>query len=437
MAPGCRVHLLERRAGFGQGMAYSTGNSNHLLNVPAGRMSAFNDAPDDFVQWLAQQDDIPREQANAGAFVARGLFGRYVQSLLSKQLRNEDSNRNLYLFPDEAVGLEQDGDGVTIQTAGGRPVRVSAAILAVGNFPPEAPPADASVYQSPRYLSDPWEEEAISRIPRGAHVLVIGSGLTMVDFVISLLDKGHRGPVTALSRRGLVPHRHSPLPVAPAIEDQPQPRMSDLLHQIRHWVRAGDSAGTDWRTVIDGIRPHLQNWWLHLADDEKRRFLRHVRPWWDIHRHRLAPQVAERLESVLRNRKLRVLAGYIQSMTLSNRAIEVTYRKRGTDQLDRLRASYIVNCSGPASDYTRISHPLVRKLLDGGTVRPDAFRLGLDVDATLRLIDADGKPNDRLFAVGPVTKGRYWEVTAVPELRRQTEMLAKQLASEFCTAGVT
>jgi uncharacterized NAD(P)/FAD-binding protein YdhS len=203
---------------------------------------------------------------------------------------------------------------------------------------------------------------------------------------------------------------------------------------IRQQVRDGHAAGQDWRMVIDGIRPHLQGWWLHLDDSEKQRFLRHVRPWWDIHRHRLAPQVADRLESVLRARKLKVLAGYIQTMALVNRGINVTYRKRGTAEIHALRASYIVNCSGPASDYTRISHPLIRNLLDAGTIRPDIFRLGLDVDDELRLIDSKGYANERLFAVGPVTKGRYWEVTAVPEIRRQTESLAEHLAAAFCSA---
>lgn len=214
LPPDCRVHLLERRSGFGTGMAYSTGNPNHLLNVPAGRMSAFHDAPDDFVRWLARQPDVPAEMARSDAFVSRGLFGRYVQSLLAQQLGPEASNRNLYLFPDEAVGLTQTASGIVIATASGRPLSVDAAVLAVGNFPPESPPIDPDIYDSKRYIADPWDDAALSAIPPGSHVLVIGSGLTMVDLVITLRDKGHEGVITALSRRGLLPHRHvGPLPV--------------------------------------------------------------------------------------------------------------------------------------------------------------------------------------------------------------------------------
>jgi uncharacterized NAD(P)/FAD-binding protein YdhS len=431
LSPECRVHLVERRQGFGQGMAYSTGNPNHLLNVPAGRMSAFNDTPDDFVRWLNRQYDVSPDDARSDAFVSRGLFGRYIQSLLAQQLSREASNRNLYLFPDEAVGIAPTMNGVTIETACGRPLAVTAAVLAVGNFPPEAPPIDPEIDDCARYIADPWDDEAVSSIPSASHVLVIGSGLTMVDLVISLRDKGHRGPITALSRRGLLPHRHIP-PVAPVPGPSGDPsRMSHLVRQIRRSIAQSASDGQDWRAVIDSLRPHLQRWWLQLPDAEKRRFLRHLRPWWDIHRHRLAPAVAERLGGLTANGTLAVLDGYIQTMKMDGDAIAVTYQPRGKREIRDLRVGYVINCSGPASDFTRIRHPLIRGLLDAGVIRPDPYRLGLDVDETLRLIDADGIANDRLYAVGPITRGRYWEVTAVPEIRRQTEMLATHIAARF------
>jgi uncharacterized NAD(P)/FAD-binding protein YdhS len=435
LPPDCRVHLIERRSGFGTGMAYSTGNPNHLLNVPAGRMSAFHDAPDDFVRWLAKQEDVAPDQARPDAFVSRGLFGRYVQSLLAQQLGPAAQNRNLYLFPDEAVGLTQTPAGITIATASGRPLSVDAAVLAVGNFPPESPPIAPDIYESKRYIADPWDDAALSAIPPGSHVLVIGSGLTMVDLVITLRDKGHEGPITALSRRGLLPHRHvAPLPVKQPYADPS--RMSGLLREIREAIARDTAEYGDWRSTIDGLRPHLQRWWLQLPDAEKRRFLRHLRPWWDIHRHRLAPPVAARIDALIESGLLAVVGGYIQSMTMANNLIEVTYKPRGKAETQVLRVGHIVNCSGPASDYSRIRHPLIRGLLDAGAIRPDPYKLGLDVDESLHVIDAEGRANGRLYAVGPITRGRYWEVTAVPEIRRQTEELAAQMAEQFCAVKV-
>ncbi len=436
LSADCRVHLIERRSGFGQGMAYSTGNPNHLLNVPAGRMSAFADQPNHFVDWLAAQPDVAPEQARGEAFVSRGLFGRYVQYLLAHQLGPEANNRNLYLMPDEAVGLTQNEDGIVIATASGRPLHVDAAVLAVGNFPPESPPLARDIYESKRYIADPWDDEALSAIPPASHVLVIGTGLTMVDLVVTLRDKGHEGPITALSRRGLLPHKHLAKP-APVFDPYGDPTsMSDLVRHLRGAIARADEGGKDWRTVIDGLRPHLQRWWLNLPHDEKRRFLRHLRPWWDIHRHRLAPPVAARIDALVESGALTVLAGYIQSMSMANDLIEVTYSPRGTKDTQQLRVGHIVNCSGPASDYTRVRHPLIRGLLDNGAIRPDPYKLGLDIDDALHVIDQHGQANPRLYAVGPITRGRYWEVTAVPEIRKQTEELADALAAQFCSEKV-
>lgn len=208
--------------------------------------------------------------------------------------------------------------------------------------------------------------------------------------------------------------------------------MSGLLREIRNAIARDTAEYGDWRSTIDGLRPHLQRWWLQLPDAEKRRFLRHLRPWWDIHRHRLAPPVAARIDALIDGGLLTVLGGYIQSMSMANNLIEVTYKPRGKAETQVLRVGHIVNCSGPASDYSRIRHPLIRGLLDAGAIRPDPYKLGLDVDEELHVIDAEGRANARLYAVCPITRGRYWEVTAVPEIRRQTEELATQMAEQFC-----
>src|SRR5579859_1368157 len=419
-----RVHLIERRDEFGSGLAFSTPNSSHLLNVRAERMSAFEKEPGHFFQWLSGQGEVNLQDGSA--FVPRGLYGRYVQSLLAEQLWTEGGNRNLYLFPDEAVDLELGEDGATIHMSGGRPVKVYAAVLAVGNFPPQVPSGAEALADSERYIANPWDIEATRTISHDASMVVIGTGLTMVDFVITMLDRGHRGPVYAISRRGLLPHRHAPMPpVVPWSQEDHLP----LSQQIRKMRSAID--GHEWRSIFDGVRPFTQSWWAQLPAAEQKRFLRHLRPWWDIHRHRMAPEVARRIDEAIGRGALTVLAGRFHEIQAGKDKLSLQYRPRGREEIAKLDVDYVVNCSGPSSDYGAIEQKLVRSLFDRGAVRPDPLCLGLDVDANLRMIDHEGKVQPRLYGLGPVTKGRFWECTAVPEIRRQAEELAERLVADW------
>jgi uncharacterized NAD(P)/FAD-binding protein YdhS len=420
---GSRVHLIEQRGEFGSGLAFSSPNASHLLNVRAERMSAFEKEPAHFLNWLADQGG---EDSNGAAFVPRGLYGRYIQSLLADQLGAEDGNRNLYLFPDEAVDLELGADGAVIQMSGGRPVKVDAVVLAVGNFPPQVPSGAQALAGSPAYVANPWDYEATRAISHDAALLVIGTGLTMVDFVLNMLDRGHRGPIHAVSRRGLLPHRHAPSPPpVPWVHEADLPLSKQIL-KMRNAV-----ATQDWRAVFDGVRPYTQGWWSDLSIEQRKRFLRHLRPWWDIHRHRMAPQVARRIDEAIGRGALSVLAGRFQEIEATDHGLTIRYRPRGRDAQGCLSVDHVVNCSGPSSDYSAIEQKLVRSLLNRGAIRPDALSLGLDVDSSLRLIDQDGQVNERLYGLGPVTKGRFWECTAVPEIRRQAEELAERLVADW------
>ena len=309
---------------------------------------------------------------------------------------------------------------------------MTAVVLALGNLPPLPPPLSDSVAHSPRFLGDPWEVDGMARIPVSAPVLVIGTGLTMVDFVISLDERGHHGPITALSRHGLLPRSHARTGPPVRWEAAALPRaMAALLAMVRHRVCDEVTQGGDWRQVIDGLRPHVERIWKDLSHDQRRRFLRHLRPWWDVHRHRLAPQIAQRLTTHLASRRLLVHAGHVCAIDAIDQALELAWRPRGQSAVIHLRGAYVVNCAGPASDFHRIRQKLLRELREDGLLRPDPLRLGLDVTDDLRVVDAKGHPSERLFAIGPLTRGHFWEVTAVPEIRRQCEALAQHLARRF------
>jgi uncharacterized NAD(P)/FAD-binding protein YdhS len=433
--PTTRIHLIERNRQFGPGAAYSSGNPSHLLNVPAGKMSAFRDRPNDFVEWLSDQDatSLGIGPVGPGTFVPRQLFGAYIRNLLLDEMRRPGNAGRLKLSRGDALGIDRDAGTLQLRLDRGRSIEADLAVLAIGNFPPEPPPgAHEAFLDGPFYRADPWGANTFTGLDPDAPVLLVGTGLTTVDAVITLIDQGHRGPIHALSRRGLLPRRHDASATAAPAQDHALPtRLGALTRSLRAAADQALAEGRGWQPVIDQLRPFTQDVWNALSQEDRQRFLRHLRPWWDVHRHRMAPAVADRLEQVRASGQLQIHVGRIQHFATENGGVQVRYRRRRNGEAVQLDVARVINCAGPGCDYDRITHPLVRNLLDTGLVRPDSLRLGLDVTANCALKHADGAISRRLFAIGPVTKAAFWEMTAAPDIRRQCEFLGEFLAAQL------
>lgn len=413
---GPTVRLIERSRAFGRGAAYSTANPDHLLNVRVANMSAYPDDPDHFTRWLARHEGW----SSHGGFVTRGVYGDYLQDLLREALETTPPGR-LLLEQDEAVDVQRSGEGWRVRLALGREIEASAVVLALGVLRP-APPAAAgeALLKSGRYLADPWDPKA-KLDDEVEDVLLLGTGLTMIDAAVSLWRPGRR--FWAISRRGLIPRPHAPTALnGPAVELGGSPRR--MLRAVR--AAAGDG---QWREAIDSLRPHVQAIWLGWSQAQRQAFLRHLRPWWDVHRHRLSPSVARRIGLLMRGRELVVRAGEVTGLSVTRENVEVTWRPRGARVLRRLSVGAVVNCAGLLGDLEQASEPLLRKLLARGHIRPDPCRLGAEVDTGSRLVGAAGQPETGLYAVGPLTRGAFWEITSVPDIRSQAAGAAQAILS--------
>ena len=300
------VRLVERRARFAQGAAYSTTSPRHLLNVRAANMSAFPETPDHFLQWLAEEG---REVVD-GAFVTRATFGEYLQALLREAAACPEAAGRLMLEGDEAVAVERQGGDWRVRLAMGRSFAADAVVLALGNLPPHAPAAmDAAARASSAYVADPWAMDA-EEAPQSGTALLLGTGLTMVDVALSLNAARPALKMLALSRRGLGPRRHTLEREPPMVMETPRGSPSQVLR----WLRAS-GGGPHWRAAMDGVRPHVQAIWRSWSLAERRGFLRHARPWWDIHRHRLAPPVASAIDHLTASGALSTAAGAVERIT--------------------------------------------------------------------------------------------------------------------------
>ncbi len=331
--PPVRIHLIGRTPRFGTGLAYSTGNLNHLLNVPAGRMSAFHDRPDDFLDWLRQPADRDTASVTPDCFVARHVFGDYVRHLLKEEYKRASGRGGrLVLTRGEVLDLRVSRGGIVLDFDRGRTAEADIAVLAVGNFPPEPRPlADMSFYDSDSYRPDPWASDALTGLAPDDPVLLIGTGLTMVDTAISLLDRGHTAGIYALSRRGLLPRRHgsgAPALASGLFERALPTTAAGLTRAIREEIEELVAKGGDWRAVIDGMRPATQDIWQAMPPAERARFVRHLRPWWEVHRHRMPPSVADRIEEAIARGQLIAAATRIRNMRPGPEGVRVAHRPR-------------------------------------------------------------------------------------------------------------
>ncbi|MFV3073452.1 FAD/NAD(P)-binding protein [Niveispirillum fermenti] len=429
-----RILLVEKARGFGKGVAYSTRHGAHLLNVRAGNMSAFPDQPGHFIDWV-RENQVAMYPGDGNGFVSRADYGRYLQELLGQAAKGHGALGRLVLVADDAVSLArtEDGAGLSLVTGVGRSYRIDAAVLAVGNFPPDPPPGVAqTLLQSPRFHTDPWATGTLDHVKPDEPVLLLGTSLTMVDVAISLTDRGHRGPIMALSRRGLLPRRHAdPGHPAPPVIPTLTPSLAGSLRSVRAAVGAAQARGGGWHEVIDSLRGATAGYWQNLPIKARLRFIRHLRPWWDVHRHRLAPTIACRIREMMDEGRLTVVAGRILSLDADASTLRLRFRRRGQTTGETADYAHAINCVGPGGDIARTRDPLLRNLLEQGLVVPDPLRLGLDTDEVGRLRTAGGATVPGLYAVGPIMKGTSWEITAVPDIRLQAKNLAATILREI------
>lgn len=412
-SPQTRVTLIERSSSFGIGAAYATGNPEQLLNVRLGNMSALPDEPNHLIEWLASYNKAVVQDG----FIPRGIYGEYLSDLLTGTLSDEAAGERLTLLQGEAVDLEpRHAGGWLVVLQGGARLEADRAVLALGNIEPMTPPGIAhELEKSWRYVGDPWR--AAASLPSSAQrVLLIGSGLTMVDVAISLRARGRK--LLSLSRRGLLPKTHgSTRSILEAKKYSGTP--TEVLEQVRR-----DARNRDWREVIDEVRHSARMLWQTWSPKQRASVLRHLRPHWDVHRHRLSPMAAGYIHQMIANGDLAVLAGRIISLDLEGDAVTLVWRPRGSQRTETERLDAVVNCTGPLGDINQCRSPLVRNLLARGLVAPDPNGLGIHVTELNEPVTSSGDVTAALHVVGPLTRGAFWEITSVPDLRVQVAEVA-------------
>ncbi|QNH18595.1 FAD-binding protein [Xanthomonas sp. SS] len=419
-----RLTLIGVADTFGRGIAYGAARPEHLLNVRAKDLGVDPQDPGGFA------DALQLDAAQRLEFLPRLRYGRYLEQHLDAALAA--SAVEVARVSEEAVAVERGPDGFRIFLANGEDVVSDVVVLAIGALPPAALPGIGprlAVHR--RYIGWPWQDGVLDEVPPQARLLLVGTGLTMADVALTLRRRGHRGPITALSRRGLAPQAHLAQPGAP-VTLPPSVAQALRNHDLTGLVRSLRQLTTvveDWRCVVDALRPHLQPFWKGLAPAARARFLRHLRPYWEAARHRLAPAAATALAQMQQQGQLRIRAGRLLRARLGENAVEAVIRDRASNSARTEDFDVLIRATGLDTDVARTSHPLVATMRDAGLLQADPLGLGLVVDARLQVRDASGHPVPGLHCLGPLLRGGLWEITAVPELRAGVQLLAAELAA--------
>jgi uncharacterized NAD(P)/FAD-binding protein YdhS len=418
--PPASLALVESAEGLANGVAYSTAYPEHLLNVTAGRMSAFERRPGHFNDFVARAMSATAASV-ADRFCERRLYARYLRETLDDVRAKAD----LRTMRDRVVGLDFPDTSAHAQIAlqSGRTLHARVVVLATGNFPRALPLPQQSIDRGVR-VDDAWNFDAIRGIDPASDVAIIGSGLSMVDTAMSLVESGHRGLIHVLSRHGLSPLPHASSSRRAPPDDLHSDSLPTLMRSIRRSARHHMDAGEPWQYAMDALRPFGQSLWLAMRSDEQARFMRHAARYWDIHRHRIAPEAHEKLERLRQRGQLHVHAGRLVSLRDVASRIQVRHVPRGDSAEQILVVDRIVNGTGLQMDLRRVADPLLAHLFLHGTACAGPQGLGLRTDPAGRLVAATGETNPRLFTLGSTRVGQLWESIAIPELRVQAEDLA-------------
>ncbi|MHC8407790.1 FAD/NAD(P)-binding protein [Pseudomonas sp. TMB3-21] len=438
--PGKRsVLVIEPRAELGRGEAYSAVELGHTLNGNAARMSVDPDNPDDLTQWLTayiaaggwpQSDEqhVPVSEL----FPPRGIFGLYVQQRLAEaQAQGAVEGSTIEHVQAEAVDLHTDDQRVLLTLTDGQQLQGACAVLATGMFAAARTPQTESSGVNAAAL-DPWDVAAMRQLDPLSTVLIIGSGLTMVDAVVSLEQAGHRGPIEVFSRHGLLPHvrRQPPAWVDFLAADQRICTPRQLVRELRRHCRDAMAQGIDWQAPLDTVRAHIGRLWSQATDVQRRQFVRHVRPWWESHHHRSPPMSAQLVERLHGEGRLRIQAASFKGLEPSSEdGVSIRIRRRGEADTVVVSGAALINSSGIEYDWRRVARPLPQQLLARGLVQSGPLALGIAAAVDGAVLNADGKVANRLFAMGPPLRGMWWESTAVTDVASQAKALAIRLVN--------
>ncbi|MFM2156581.1 MAG: hypothetical protein RL516_1330 [Bacteroidota bacterium] len=415
----------------GKGIAYSTNNNNHLLNVRVSRMSAFTNDANHFTKWILSKPKYSNYHSDnlAERFVPRKMYGEYLGDLFQSILNSDNKNVSFSLIDDEVVDLKKQENSFDIVLKNTPLVNSKKVVLCTGNQPPISLPGISSL-QSEKVFINPWDNKAVENIDHEKPVFIVGAGLTMVDTVVSLLDQGFKNKIIVVSKHGAIPMAHPVVRVSvPHPEKAPASDIHEIYSDLKSRIRSAIDH-TEWHEpVLEAVRPFTQKIWQELSIEQKNRFLRHINHRWSKLRHRLPHEMFDLIQSLIDSKQIELYAGKLLDVHENMDDLTIRFFDKSSETEISVNAQRIINCIGPEGDFDKVDNPLLRNMLSHGLISKDPLSLGFNATGDGRIIDKSGNVLDNLLTIGSGLRGILWESTAIPEIRVQAHEMANKVLS--------
>lgn len=424
------IVVAEPREALGAGLAYSATDPAHRINVPAARMSLLPDAPSHFADWLAGSGALRADPAALDAigraFPQRAVFGRYVGEHLAPLL----AEGRIMHIRSRVETIRRTPHGFSLSFEGGAPLATDIVVLAPTHPAPAIPAPLRAIAGTLGFVADVYGAGALDAIARHDEVLIVGNGLTAADTIAALDARGHRGPILALSRRGLRSRGHAQAAADPRGDFSSVPARSALLllRAIRAELADAQAHGASWHGVFDALREQGGAIWDALPPAERARLVRHLRVFWDVHRFRVAPQVEAVIERRIAEGTLTVAAGSVRDAVTRKGRFEVGIRLRGAGDAATRIFDAVAITTGPAHTAAIAQNLALKSLCAQDLLRPDPLGLGLGTTADGLAIGARGGIVPRLYVAGPLARAAVGELMGLPEVARHAATVAHQVA---------
>jgi len=429
------IILINESETLNKGIAYRPYSGKHILNVITGKMSAYPDKPDHFLDWVTSRKDYADKDRNliANSFLPREHYGEYLLEIWKNAIESAESKHiKITVINKFVVDLDVTDNSVSITLDDNSILLLDYCVITTGNNIPRNPAIkNKEFYQSKNYFRNPWKIDSVKELNNDLPVLIIGNGLTMVDTVLGLLEQGFKGEIFSISPNGfnILPHRHNGLKYTKLTEELDENAgLYELLKLVNKHIKAVREYGVSAEPVIDSLRPFTQKIWKSFSDADKKLFMSRLRHLWGVARHRIPLHTHDKIQKLRIDGKLHINSGKIIDFTENENYITVEYFDKKENEVQSINVSRVINCTGPETDLMNLEKSFLKNCLVKGIISQDNLKLGIKTETdTFQIINSEGNSHRNLFTIGSNLKGEIWETTAVNELRGQAEKLAEKL----------
>lgn len=429
----CDIYIVSEKEELNKGIAYNPYSNKHILNVITGKMSAFPDSPDDFLDYAIQKEENKNIDKTlvSNSFLSRKLYGEYLCHKWKEALVEANAkNISVVEINDTVKELDKTAAGITLNFHHTPALDVDFCVIATGNQIPKNPSIkNRAFYSSPNYFQNPWKIDSVKNIESNKPVLIVGNGLTMVDTIIGLKEQNYKGEIYSISPNGfnILPHRHSGMKYTAHIDEISEDTSLHTLFQIIHkHIKIVREFGVSAEPIIDALRPMSQKIWRNLSIDERKIFMARMRHLFGVARHRIPLHIYDKIQKWRIAGNLHIKSGKILDIVEVNNQIQVEYFDKKLNENQTIEVSRVINCTGPETDFSKLKEHFLRLCLQNEILIQDELKLGIKTNVdTYQVIDGNQKEHTNLFTLGSNLKGELWETTAVNELRQQAFELAK------------